>query len=305
MSLDVNDLLRRNRQRFLLIAFGVLLVASLLVFAPKANTADSLFADLLAVERTAVTVAVDGMELEINSRAVNVEGVINELGIFLGQDDIVRPGLDASLENASFIEILRVTTEVITEVKNVEIATDYEDRTDLEIGRQIVLDQGREGIIEQTVEIRYVNGEEFERIVVAETVLQEPKNKVVAMGIKDIVTKDGVTFSFTNFFEDAELTAYAAGFEHTGKNPGDYWYGMTFTGTEVKEGRTVAVDPKVIPLGWWMYIEGYGFRRAEDTGSAVRNKRVDIYFDDNDFVHAFGLKRDVKIWVIGPNDPRQ
>ncbi|WP_315974117.1 3D domain-containing protein [Paenibacillus thiaminolyticus] len=38
----------------------------------------------------------------------------------------------------------------------------------------------------------------------------------------------------------------------------------------VSEGRTIAVDPDVIPLGWWVYIEGIGFRRAEDTGGAVK-----------------------------------
>ncbi len=129
--------------------------------------------------------------------------------------------------------------------------------------------------------------------------------RVTAMGGDRIVTKDGISFSYTKVLDNAELTAYSAGIEHTGKNPGDPWYGMTYTGTQVHEGRTIAVDPKVIPLGWWVYIDGYGFRRAEDTGSAVKNNRLDIYFDNNDFVHSFGLKRGVKVWVIGPNDPRQ
>ena len=39
------------------------------------------------------------------------------------------------------------------------------------------------------------------------------------------------------------------------------------------EGRTIAVDPDVIPLGWWVYIEGIGFRRAEDTEARLTAER--------------------------------
>ena len=305
MSLKIWDLLRANRQRALLIAVVCALFTSLLVLVPRASTAEGLFAGMKSVKTTSVSVEVDGIKLEVLSSANDVEGVINELGLFVGLDDMVVPNMKTPLADVESIAVLRVTKEFVVEKKNLEIEIVYEDRTNLEIGKKIVLDPGQEGIIEETIEVRYVNGEEVERTVINQEILQEPKTRVVAMGVKDMTTKEGVTFSFTKFFDDAELTSYSAGFIHTGKNPGDYWYGMTFTGTEVKEGRTVAVDPKVIPLGWWIYIEGYGFRRAEDTGSAVRNKRVDIYFEDDDFVSKFGLKRNAKIWVIGPNDPRQ
>ena len=51
--------------------------------------------------------------------------------------------------------------------------------------------------------------------------------------------------------------------------------GLTATGTVVTAGRTVAVDPSVIPYGTQMYIEGYGFRTAEDCGGAVDGKHID------------------------------
>jgi len=61
-------------------------------------------------------------------------------------------------------------------------------------------------------------------------------------------------------------TAYTAGPESTGKYPGHPAYGITKSGQPVVEGRTIAVDPTVIPLGTWVYIEHIGLRRAEDTG---------------------------------------
>jgi 3D (Asp-Asp-Asp) domain-containing protein len=70
----------------------------------------------------------------------------------------------------------------------------------------------------------------------------------------------------------------------------------------VKEGRTAAVDPKVIPLGWWIYIEGYGFRRAEDKGSGVKGNWVDIYFDSHEVAENFG-KQKAHVYIIGPDNP--
>lgn len=51
----------------------------------------------------------------------------------------------------------------------------------------------------------------------------------------------------------------------------------TKTGTCAKIGRSVAVDPKVIPLGSELFIEGVGLRTAEDTGGSIDGKHIDVY----------------------------
>jgi 3D (Asp-Asp-Asp) domain-containing protein len=74
--------------------------------------------------------------------------------------------------------------------------------------------------------------------------------------------------------------------------------GITFTGTEATVGRTVAVDPAVIPLGSWLYIQGIGWRKAEDTGSAVRGNIIDIYVGEGEKARHEALRagrRQVKI----------
>ncbi|MDI3257457.1 MAG: 3D domain-containing protein [Kyrpidia sp.] len=94
------------------------------------------------------------------------------------------------------------------------------------------------------------------------------------------------------------LTAYTAGPESTGKSPGDPGYGVTASGRPARDGRTVAVDPRVIPIGTKLYIEGVGYRVAEDTGGAIRGMRIDVYMTDVDKARQFGVKRDVPVYVV-------
>jgi 3D (Asp-Asp-Asp) domain-containing protein len=97
---------------------------------------------------------------------------------------------------------------------------------------------------------------------------------------------------------NSTLTAYTAGVESTGKTPASPLYGITYSGSKAEEGRTIAVDPSVIPLGTLVYIDGVGVRKAEDTGSAVRGAKIDIFMEDVGQALNFGVKRNVKVYVL-------
>jgi len=64
-------------------------------------------------------------------------------------------------------------------------------------------------------------------------------------------------------------------------------------------GLTVAVDRSVVPLGTWLYIEGYGVRQAQDTGSAVKGKWIDMYTGSHEEALQIG-RRKVDVWIISP-----
>jgi 3D (Asp-Asp-Asp) domain-containing protein len=55
------------------------------------------------------------------------------------------------------------------------------------------------------------------------------------------------------------------------------WGFTTFTGVKVRYG-IVAVDPKVIPLGTWLYVSGYGYALAADIGGAIKGNKIDCFF---------------------------
>ena len=77
-------------------------------------------------------------------------------------------------------------------------------------------------------------------------------------------------------------------------------YGITATGTEVTAGRTVAVDPSVIPYGTAMYVEGYGFRVAEDCGGGVNGKHIDVAVDTHANAIAMGTGTR-GVWILVKN----
>ena len=87
------------------------------------------------------------------------------------------------------------------------------------------------------------------------------------------------------------LTAYTLDKESTGKSPEAPGFGITATGQPAVVGRTIAVDPHVIPYGSLVYIEGIGVRVAEDTGGAIHGHHIDILMDSRNHALQFGVRR--------------
>lgn len=56
---------------------------------------------------------------------------------------------------------------------------------------------------------------------------------------------------------------------------------MTSTGVVAQEGRTIAVDPSVIPYGTHVLIDGNEYI-AEDCGGAVKGEHIDIYYESHE-----------------------
>jgi 3D (Asp-Asp-Asp) domain-containing protein len=100
-------------------------------------------------------------------------------------------------------------------------------------------------------------------------------------------------------------TAYDLTVKSCGKRKSHPEYGITRTGTKATKGRTVAVDPRVIPLRSKLYIkfpEKYkrldGEYIAEDTGSAVKGDIIDIFLGENEKeVDIFGVQK-VSVKII-------
>ncbi|WP_238473803.1 3D domain-containing protein [Paenisporosarcina cavernae] len=76
--------------------------------------------------------------------------------------------------------------------------------------------------------------------------------------------------------------------------------GITSTGINLKrnpDAKVIAVDPRVIKLGTKVYVEGYGYAIAGDTGSAIKGNKIDVFFDTRSEALNWG-RRTVKIKIL-------
>lgn len=76
--------------------------------------------------------------------------------------------------------------------------------------------------------------------------------------------------------------------------------GITKTGINLRKNphlKVIAVDPKVIPLGTKVHVEGYGYAIAGDTGSAIKGNKIDVFMPSTSQALNWGRKT-VKIKII-------
>jgi 3D (Asp-Asp-Asp) domain-containing protein len=187
----------------------------------------------------------------------------------------VEKGMSLQLSTAhSVVDIQR--SEIPYETQQVE-------EPELFVGTVEVVQKGVAGEKETTTEISYQLDEELSRETISDKVLVEPIPQIVKVGTK---TRAGTLGQLVESISELSYskilamsaTAYTAGPESTGKKPGMKGYGITASGMMVERG-VVAVDPKVIPLGTKLYVEGYGYAIAADTGGAIKGNKIDLYMD--------------------------
>ncbi|WP_409304326.1 3D domain-containing protein [Peribacillus sp. SCS-155] len=75
--------------------------------------------------------------------------------------------------------------------------------------------------------------------------------------------------------------------------------GITATGLNLKKNpsvKAISVDPRVIPLGSKVYVEGYGYAVAADKGSAIKGNKIDVFVPSKSKAIQWGVKT-VKVKV--------
>lgn len=266
-----------------------------------------------------ITVVADGNTSTVYTTEKTVQAAIEDLDISIRSQDEIDPPLASSIEGNETITVVRVETKVTSNEKTVPFSIVKKEDANLVKGTEKVVQSGQEGVVVEQLEERYEDGVLVSNSVISETVKTSTVDQVVAVGAAkakstvttlsnnssavEQVTKGDYTFNAKKVLTNVTLTAYTAGAESTGKSEGDAGYGITASGTTVEEGRTIAVDTSVIPMGWWVYIEGVGLRRAEDKGGAIKGNKIDVYFESLNVATKFGKKKGVKVYVIGPNKP--
>ncbi len=104
-----------------------------------------------------------------------------------------------------------------------------------------------------------------------------------------------------------KATAYCLCQKCCGKTPDNPGYGRTASGLKIVPGtgmKVIAVDTSVVPLGTKVFVEGlngagnYGYAVAADTGSAIKNNKIDLYMDTHEQALSWGVKY-VNLYILG------
>ncbi len=149
-----------------------------------------------------------------------------------------------------------------------------------------------EAQIEAANEAQAINQEKFEKeLSSVQEQLQTVELEKEALQNAQVDLLDNFTLSYEGEFYS---TAYCCEvYPHIcGGN------GVTASGTVPTPGVTCAADWGVFPPGTWLYIEDVGIRRVEDSGSAIKGKRLDIAIDTHaNALRWTGIGRH-KVWVL-------
>ena len=248
--------------------------------------------------------------LEVRSRAATVAELLVEGGVVLGPKDRVEPAPDATLPINGTVRVVRGLEEELREVRPLPFQTRLQYSADVEPGARQRIRSGVAGLVERLVRVEYEDGTEVRRIPLVERVLRLAVDEVVLAArpaglqipllpvpsVPSPVLPPGAPEGAVRRVVNMVATAYDPGPISTGKSPGHPAYGITATGMRATHG-VVAVDPRVIPFYTRLYVPGYGYAIAADTGSDIKGNRIDLYYPTYSEAIQWG-RRTVPVYIL-------
>ena len=239
----------------------------------------------------------DGQAVATCMPPVMVGEALARAGIEPGEADRLSVSPATRVWEGLRLSVIRVATETVTVERKITPQVSYANDPHLDKGKQRVVNPGEPGILAQDYTVVYEDGKEVSRTLIGERVVKPAVKKVIARGTRPVIYTKTVGRGQIIRYTDV-LTMEATAYEPGPQSCGIYADGYTYTGEKATYG-IAAVDPKVIPLGTKLYIEGYGFAAAEDIGSAIKGNRIDVCYDTVREALLWGRKK-VKVYILAP-----
>lgn len=297
------------------------------VWSTKANVADLLKDENITTRpQDVLNVALDtklknGLEVNIN-RAIQlslqngakkdtvwttktkVSDLLAEKNIKLDQDDRVSPAKDSNLKEKMTVEVTYVNSKAEKKDEQVKFETVYKEDDSLNKGVEKVVQEGKNGKKVVEYKVTFENGKEKKRDVIKENVTSNKTDKVVVRGTKEKVVATPVsnvsTSSATSSSSSSASSTPSGGKTYKMESTAYSGGGTTAYGINLSANpglKVIAVDPRIIPLGSKVWVEGYGEAIAGDTGGAIKGNIVDVYFPNESQCYSWG-RRMVTVKVL-------
>ncbi len=233
------------------------------------------------------------------SAAATVGQALSDVGTPLGGLDYSVPGSAEALPGDGQIRLVRVTEQVQLEQRPLPFATLYQPLDTLEIDQRQFVQAGTYGVVAEQIRVRLEDGLEVSRAVEAQWVAQVPADEIVGYGTQIVVRSFASPDGQLDYWRAVQMYATSYSASRAGIPAGHPWFGITASGKPLTKGL-VAIDRSLIPFGTRMYVPGYGFAEAADTGGGVRGRWIDLGYDDDNYVpwHQY-----VTVYFLTPTPP--
>ncbi|WP_369901550.1 ubiquitin-like domain-containing protein [Bacillus manliponensis] len=250
--------------------------------------------DIVIQRAFPVMLHVGGEEEQLWSTSTTVADFLKERQVVIGELDRVEPALHEEIQKDTVVKVVRIEKVIDVVEAAIPFSSVNKEDSSLFVGTKKVTQEGIQGKKKTTFEVVKENGNEVSRTVQKEETLLQPKEQVVSIGTKqaEVATDSGsgsagVAREF--YVEATAYSPYCGGCQ--GVSAGGYNYKAN------PNMKLIAVDPRVIPLGTKVWVEGYGYAVAGDTGGAIKGNRIDVLMPSEKQAYAWGRKR-VKIQVL-------
>jgi len=265
--------------------------------APSSSVVDGM--SVVVRHAIPVTLVFSGEEQELKIVGSTVADALIAAGVDPDESLVVEPDLSAPLESDMTITAANVFVRVFEEQVDIPFETVTRNDGTSASGTREIVTQGVPGTALRVFRVLVTDGSQSEPELIAERVVTEPVDEIVAVGTMRASTQVASRSSAQARpapgpapTEGTKLTvsstAYAPGVDGVGTR--------TATGARAGYG-IVAVDPSVIPLGTRLYIPGYGNAVAADTGGAIKGNKIDVCFNTRAEALAWG-RRTVTITIL-------
>ncbi len=249
-----------------------------------------------------------------------VAQAIDAFGLPFSSLDRVYPQADAKVYNGLAIRITRVRAEIKSRTVSIAPEVRYRPTAAMRPGQSKVENAGQTGLVEVSERVWFKDGKVTLRENLGKETVRPAQDKVIAVGARPFYMPGRVPYhrryasaytlaaragSPRDRMVSHETKSYrrvrsvvltATGYSpHPSENGG---YTVTATGLPISYGAA-AVDPRVIPLGTKLYVEGYGYAFASDVGGAIKGKRIDLAYDSYRVANSKGRKK-VRVWILAP-----
>jgi resuscitation-promoting factor RpfB len=249
---------------------------------------------------TPATIMVDGRTINTRTRGKSVSELLQQEGIELKNLDFSDPKPDKLVSDGLTVTVMRVREDVLTEVESLPFNTVYQADPTMELDERKVTQLGAEGVKKRQIRTRYENGREVRRSLDREWIDAAPITQLISYGTKivkhDLLLPDGTT---VKYWRKITMLATSYSAATSGKSRSNPYYGRTFLGWQAGTG-IVAVDPRVINLRSNVFVPGYGFAQAGDTGGGIKGRRIDLGFDEANLTLWF---KNVDVYLLDPVPP--